>query len=311
MLLNECVDFLKIKSSFVLLTHRRPDGDTIGSAGALCLALRAMGKEAFLFPNAEFTKGYMKYVEPLMAPDGYVPEAVVAIDTATPDLFPCGFEDEVDICIDHHPSNSGYAKHNIVWDKRASCGELVFEIIKALGVEVTKEIAEYLYVAVSTDTGCFCYANTSSETLRAAADIIDCGVDNGRLNKELFRAVSRARLTLEGLIFSSLEIYCDNKVVIAVITKDMMEKAGTTEDDCDDIASLPGRLAGSRVSATIKEKGPDETKISMRSTRAFNSNEICAQFGGGGHAMAAGCTIRLGYKEAKKLLLDAIFEALG
>ena len=310
MLLNECADFLKANDNYILITHRRPDGDTIGSAGALCLALRAIGKKAYLFNNQEFTENYTDYVQPLTAPEGYVAQTTVAVDLAGAGLFPYGFEGDVDLCIDHHPSNTGYAKQSIVWEKKASCGELVFEIVKAMDVKITAEIAEYLYVAVSTDTGCFAYANTKAETLRTAADILDYGVDNGVLNKKLFRAVSKARLALEGAIYSTLDIHRDGELVIATITREMMEAAGTTDNDYDDLASLAGRLAGSRITATIKETESGDSKISVRSVRGVDANTVCKKFGGGGHAMAAGCTIERGYKEAKPMLLKAMLEAL-
>ena len=310
MRLNECADFLKVKDDYILITHRRPDGDTIGSAGALCLALRAIGKKAYLFNNQEFTENYTAYVQPLTAPEGYAAQTTVAVDLASVELFPYGFEGDVDLCIDHHPSNTGYAKQSIVWEKKASCGELVFEIIKAMDVQITVEIAECLYVAVSTDTGCFAYANTKAETLRTAADILDYGVDNGVLNKKLFRAVSKARLALEGAIYSTLDIHRDGELVIATITREMMEAAGTTDNDYDDLASLAGRLAGSRITATIKETESGTGKISVRSVRGVDANAVCEKFGGGGHQMAAGCTIEQGYKEAKSMLLEAMLEAL-
>ena len=311
MQLNECIEFLNANDNFILITHRRPDGDTLCSAGALCLALRAKGKTAHLFQNAEVTEKYMPYVVPVIAPENYVYETIISVDLASEGLFPFGFDEEVDLCIDHHPSNTGFAKQSIIWETRASCGELVYEIIKAMDVEITPQIAENLYIAIATDTGCFGYANTKPETLRTAAEILDYGVDNGVLNKQLFRASSRSRLALEGEVFSTLDVYCEGKIVIATITLDMIERTGATENDYDDLASLAGRLAGSRITATITEKAKNLCKVSVRSVRTVNANAVCARFGGGGHAMAAGCTIEHGYVEAKKMLAEAMMEELG
>jgi len=311
MQLNECIEFLRENDNYIIVTHRRPDGDTICSAGALCLALRAIGKTAYLLPNSEVTEKYMDYAAPFTMPDNFAYETIVSVDLASEGLFPYDFNEEVDLCIDHHPSNTGFAKHSIIWETLASCGELVFEIIKAMDITITPQIAEYIYVAIVTDTGCFGYANTKAETLRTAADVLDYGVNNGVLNKELFRASSRARLALEGEVFSTLDVYCGGKIVIATITLDMIERTGTTENDYDDLASLAGRLAGSRITATITEKSKNLCKVSVRSVKTVNANAVCARFGGGGHAMAAGCAIECGYEEAKKMLVEAMMEELG
>lgn len=311
MQLNDCAQLLKARDNYLIITHRRPDGDTIGSAGALCVLLQAMGKTAHIFPNPEFTETYIQYVIPFLANDDFVPDTIVSVDTASEDLFPYGFSGNVDLSIDHHPSNTGYAKNTIVWAHCAACGELMLELAKELRAELTKELAEFLYVAIATDTGCFCYGNTTSDTFRAAAELIDCGADNGAINKRLFRTSSKERLALEGLIFSSLETYREGRISVATVTLDMMKKSGATEDDCDDIASLAGRVAGSNVSVTIKEKEKNLSKISLRTSRNVDASAICSKFGGGGHAMAAGCTIERGYDEAKSMLLDAIYEVMG
>ncbi len=293
--------------NFLLVTHLRPDGDTLGSAGALCSALRRLGKTAFLYNNPQITENYFHFVENFIAPEEFRPEYVVAIDLADVGLFPEGFNGHVDLCIDHHPSNTGYADETIVWADKASCGELVMELIKAICGDISREEADLLYIAVSTDCGCFVYGNTTAETHMAAAELIRLGADHKWLNRELFRMTSAARLRLEGLIFAGLHSYRDCKVNVAVVTLDMMEKAQATENDCDDLASLAGRVRGSRVSVTIREleKGK-KCKVSVRTGEEVNASKVCVTFGGGGHAMAAGCTIEAGVEETERLILEAI-----
>ena len=305
MTISEVVEILRANDKFLILTHVRPDGDTIGSASALCYALRKIGKTAFLYNNPQFGDSYPWIVEPYLAPEGFEPSFTASIDMADEQLFPQGFKGSVDLCIDHHPSNTIYAKNTLLWADRASCGEVVMEVVKELcGLDAV--VADLLYVAVSTDTGCFVYGNTTGDTLRAASELCYAGARNAFLNKILFRTSSKARLSLEALIFSSLRYYHDGKTVIAVVTKEMLEKAGATEIDSQDIAALPGRAEGAFTSATIKEIDATHCKVSLRSNGVVDANKVCAIFGGGGHKMASGCAIDKSCEEAAELLADAI-----
>ena len=305
--LETFAECLRERDNFLLVTHLRPDGDTLGSAGALGSALRRLGKTAFLYNNPQITENYLRFVKQYIAPESFSPECVVAVDLADTGLFPVGFDAPVDFCVDHHPSNSGYAGKTIVWADKASCGELVMELIKTLCGDVTAQEADLLYIAVSTDCGCFVYGNTTADTHIAAAELIRLGANHKWLNRELFRMTSAARLKLEGMIFTGLHSYRDCKINFAIVTLDMMEKAHATENDCDDLASLAGRVRGSLVSVTIREleKGK-RCKVSVRTGEEVNASEVCAAFGGGGHAMAAGCTIDAGVEETERLLLEAI-----
>ena len=149
--------------------------------------------------------------------------------------------------------------------------------------------ADLLYIAVSTDTGCFCYGNTTGETLAAGAELCRAGARNAALNKTLFRTSSRARIALEALLMGDFRYYHDGRVVISVVSGDLLKKAGAEEKDCQDIAALPGRVEGGVVSAVIKEIDATHCKISVRTTGLVDANAICARFGGGGHKMASGC----------------------
>ena len=310
MTINETVQLLREHDNFIIITHIRPDGDTIGSSSALCYALRKAGKTAFLYNNPQFGDSYPWIAEPYIAPKGFEASYTITVDLADEGLFPDGFKGSVDLCIDHHGSNTSYAKNTMLLPDKASCGEVVMEIVKELNGGLDPTVADLLYIAVSTDTGCFVYGNTKGETLRAAADLCDAGASNAYLNKILFRTSSRARLALEGLIFSSLRYYHDGKTVISIITKEMLEKAGATEKDCQDIASLPGRVEGAFSSAVIKEVDENHCKISLRTNGIVNANKVCARFGGGGHKMASGCAMDNNCFDAAQVLADAIAEEL-
>ena len=311
MTLNDCVTYLKEHDGYLLVTHIRPDGDTLGSAAALCHILRSAGKTAFLYDNPETTQKYRAWTDSYLAPESFVPDCVVGIDLASDRLFPKGLPVDTvfDLCIDHHPTNTGYAKSLFCMPDKASCGELILLIAKQMG-GLDKTAADLLYIAVSTDCGCFVYGNTTAETHRAAAELIDAGADYKPLNVSLFRQYSFSRLMLEGLIYSTMKSYADGKVNVATVTLDMMERSGATEDDCEDLASLAGRVEGGYVSVTIRELGPGECKVSLRSGELFDCSAICALHGGGGHRMASGCTVFAGPDETRKLIVKEILEAL-
>lgn len=301
-------EYLKQHDHYLLLTHARPDGDTLGSAGALCSALRRMGKQACLLKNEEATEKYLPFVGGYFAPVDYEYDKVVAVDTADVTMFPKSFAGSVDLCIDHHGSNSGYAANTFVSPHTASCGELMLQVIEELCGNVTKEEADLLYIAVSTDTGCFQYMNTNGDTLRAAAKLVDYGADNGKLNVLLFRSVAKERIMLESMIYNRMQFHRDGKVAIALITKDMIADSGAQPKDMDDLANLAGRPEGVIVAVTIKETDDGDSKLSLRSKPPVNVSNICAKFGGGGHSMAAGCKIGADVETAAAMVLAAINE---
>lgn len=305
---KQCVKELLNHDSLLILTHRNPDGDTAGSAAALCSALRRAGKKAYLYNNVQFVKKQLPYVEQFMAPGEFEPKYIVSVDISTDTLFPKGFEGKVNLCIDHHGSNSHYAELELVKPEKASCGEIILEIIKNMHESLTSEEATLLYMAVSTDTGCFRYANTTASTFRAGAELLSAGADNSRINMEFFRKVSRNRLALEGLVYSALRTYRDGKICAVIISQQMLKESGVTDDDMDDIANLSGRVEGSVLNITVREETDGSCKVSMRSTEEVNSSDICAVFGGGGHKMAAGCRITGSPEKVLDMLLKVIDE---
>lgn len=305
---NECAAYLAGHDGYLLISHRRPDGDTLGSGAALCSALRREGKTAYCFANPEITENYRPFIAPYFAPEGFRPSCVVTVDVAGEGLFPEGTPAPVNLALDHHPSNSHFAENTCLAAEKSSCGELVLEVIKALCGSVSREEAQLLYIAVSTDTGCFQYSNTNAATLRAAAELIDLGADNSALNIRFFRTQSRARMALEGRMLSGMQFFRGGKISVVTVTLQMLAECGAVENDCEDLAGLAGKAEGSLVSMTIRETKPGESKISLRSRPGVNVSEICAVYGGGGHAMAAGCTLQAGPEEALRLMLRAIDE---
>lgn len=299
---------LRTFDDVLILTHVRPDGDTVGCAAALCAGLRALGKAAYLLPNPELTKTTAPYFAPYAAPEGFVPSFVVSTDVATVNLLPenaRGYIGRIDLAIDHHPSFEHFGKANIVRPEAAACGELIYDILARLG-PVTAEMALPLYVAVSTDTGCFAYANTTAYTHAVAAALLRTGIDYRTVNKVFFRTKSRRRMQLEGAMLSNCEFYDNDRVAILSVPISLMERVGADESDAEDLSALGGQMEGVDCAVTMRELRPDVWKMSVRTGERVNATEVCRLLGGGGHAAAAGCTVEAPWPEAKAAILGAI-----
>lgn len=306
MTVSEFAGELKKQDQILILTHRNPDGDTLGSAGALCLALRSFGKRAALFPNEQITEQYLPFVGDLQAAPDFAPEFIVAVDLASENMFPRGWNGNVDLTVDHHPSNTRYARlGTLLKPEKAACGEIILEVLKEMNAELTPRIADELYMAVSTDCGCFQFANTNAATLRAAAELAELGADLERINKRLFRTVSRSRMRLEGLLVSDMRFYRGGEICVVRIPLQVLRETGAEEKDLDDITAIAGKTEGVRVGITIREQEGGFAKASLRTDGGVNASTVCAGFGGGGHARAAGCTVKTDLASLERELVAA------
>ena len=311
---REAAAFLRAHDNYLILTHKRPDGDTIGCAAGLCRALRGLGKTACILPNEDVIPLLGGYLDGLTAPDGFTPDTVVSTDVATENLLPDSaalYKGRIDLAIDHHPSQEFFAKATCLEADKAACGEIIWKICTELGV-MDGEIAAPLYVAVSTDCGCFVYANTTPHTHRAAAALMEQGIPVKELNKRHFRTKSLARMKLESLILQNMHLYHDGTVAVAPISLELIAQAGATSEDTDDIAAFLGQLKGVLHTATIREHEGGECRVSVR-TKAdeLNATKVCARLGGGGHKAASGCTVKGTVAEAERAILAAIDEQLS
>lgn len=309
MTIKEAAAWLGSHDRYLILTHKRPDGDTIGCAAALCRGLRGLGKTAHICTGTGETHLFTPYLEGLLAPEGFQPETVVSVDIAARGLFTDTgkpwLERGIDLAIDHHPSQEFFAKETCLDASRAACGEIIYEILAQLG-QVNAETALPLYVAVSTDTGCFQYGNTTADTHRVAAALMDTGLDVFPLNKRHFRTKTWARLQVERLIVERMHRYEDGKIAVAPVSLSLLDEAGATEEDMEDIAAFLGQIEGVETSITIRELADGGCKLSVRTSGGLNATKVCAILGGGGHAAAAGCTVDVGLKEAEEQILAAI-----
>lgn len=305
---TEAAALLRGFDNVLILTHIRPDGDTVGCAAALCAGLRALGKTAYLLPNAGLTDTTAPYFRPYAAPADFAPDKVVSTDIAALALLPenaRAYGGRIDLAVDHHPSFEGFGRANILRAEAAACGELLYDILRELG-PVTPEIALPLYVAVSTDTGCFAYGNTTANTHAVAAALMETGIDYRTVNKAFFRTKTRKRMQLEGAMLAACE-FCDHdRVAVLSVPLSLMEKFQATESDAEELSSLGGQIQGVDCAITMRELRPDVWKLSLRTGERVNATEACRILGGGGHAAAAGCTVEAPWAEAKRRILDAV-----
>ena len=299
---------LRKMDNILILTHRRPDGDTTGSASALCYALRTLGKTAYVAENPEITRRYADLIDGFYPPAGWEPEKVITVDCAAPDmLYPAvqQYDNRIDLVIDHHGSNTGFGVENLVFGSYAACAEVVCEVIEELGLTLTEEMARGIYIGASTDTGCFKFSNTMANTHRVAAKCLDTGLDGGEINRALFETKSRARYEIERMLFRDMKFYKDGRIAVALITREAKEQTGADWDDLDAIAGIPRQIEGVEVGLTLTELKDGSTKISARTTKEVDAAAICSQMGGGGHLRAAGATVHCPSDEAIRRALEA------
>lgn len=306
---QEAAAFLTAHDNYMILTHVRPDGDTTGCAAGLCLALRQIGKTAYILENPELTDLFTEYVNELTIKDHFVAETVVSVDIASRSLFPepaKPYLDRVDLAIDHHPSQEFFAKATCLDSKRASCGQLVYDIIKQFAA-ITPEIGEVLYVAVSTDCGCFQYSNTDADAHRVAAELLESGFDPYPVNRRHFRTKSLRRLRLEGLLTEGLELRDSGATAIVYLTRALIDQVGADERDMDNISAFVGQIEGVRNGVTLKETPDGQVKISLRTDPGdLNASRVCALLGGGGHAAAAGAMVKGSMAQVRQAVIGAI-----
>ena len=304
--------YLEALDNVLLLTHVRPDGDTIGSAAALCRALQDCGQTAYLLPNPEITATYAPYAAPYWAPDGWQAEHIVSVDIADASLLPenaQSYRDRIELAIDHHPSQTFFARNTCLEADSAACGEIVYEIIQHL-TALTADIALPLYVAVSTDCGGFQYGNTTARTHRIAAALMDV-VDVAAVNKTLFRTKSRVRLAMESRMVADMKLFDHQRVVVMEIPLSLRQEMQATDADIEELSALPALVEGTDCGVTLRELRPGTVKVSVRTGPRVDACALCRILGGGGHHAASGATVEGTLDEARMAVLAAYRKVIG
>lgn len=303
---------LRQADNIVILSHQKPDGDTLGSAFALLRALEAMGKTA----RVECSDGYparYRFIFGDYRPKSFEPGFIVTVDVANTGLLgelePV-YGGRLDLCIDHHKSNTVPARHTLVDPGEPATALIIFDLIEALGVPLDKKMADALFTGISTDTGCFLYDSVTARTHRVAARLIDLGAEHGMINRLMFESKSRGRLEIDKLTMNNLEFHYGERCALITIPNDVTDRLGVSEEELDGIASFPRKIEGIVAGITLREKQDGTYRVSLRTGGGLDASKICTEFGGGGHAGAAGCTLPGPYETAKKTILAAVGRAL-
>ena len=295
--------FLLEHDHFAILSHRRPDGDTVGASAALCRGLRQLGKTAHVLVNKEVTPRFAWLHEGLTKPWVEEGDTIVSVDVASPEMLPADFRPllgKIALRIDHHSSATSFTEQELVDGDSASCAEVVWDVLELMDVKADRALAEAVYVGVSTDTGCFRFSNTTAHTFSVAALCTRAGARIYELNQELFETNTLERLKMQAWIVEHLELLRGGEMAICAIPRAVEEEIGVNEDDMDNISNFPRTVAGVRMAATLRETVDGETKLSVRAVPGCDATAVTVRFGGGGHKGAAGASMKLPLDEAVK-----------
>ena len=310
--LEETARFLREHDNYAILTHRRPDGDTIGSAAALCHILRKAGKRAHVIENREVSARFAWLHEGLTKKEAEETDTIVTVDVASPGMLPEQFQKylgRIALRIDHHASSTSFTEQELVLPERAACAESVADLLSPMGHGVMEQpLADAIYVGISTDTGCFRFANTTAHTFLVAAACASAGARVYQLNQELFETNTLGRLRIQAWIVENIRMMKHGTLAICAIPRAVEQALGVTEDDMDNISSFPRTVAGVCLASTLRETKEGDAKLSVRAIPGYDATVITAKFGGGGHKGAAGATLKMSLEEAAKAVEAAMLE---
>lgn len=299
--------------NIALVGHIMPDGDTIGSCLALGYALESQGKNVELFCQDEipdnlcFLKGCDKFHNEIISCN-YCFDLVIALDCSDPERLGIFYKlletSNQTINIDHHISNTKFALVNWVDPTAAATCELVYELIKNLNIPINMGIANAIYTGISTDTSNFSYSNTTSKTHIIAAELLETGVQPEEMSMNIYKNNSIERVKLISKAIDTIELHEDGCISTMEITRDMLIEVGVHEKESSGMVNYAKDIKGVELALLFKEQEDGQIKVSMRSKKIVDCNELASLFGGGGHARAAGCTINTTLYNAKKIVLE-------
>lgn len=315
-IMDSAIELIMKSNSIYIASHVNPDGDNIGSTLALTLALKKKNKDVIpllvgdipsdykFLPRLDLYSDHSENLNPI--------DLFIALDSG--DIERLGKNKPLlDISkniinIDHHVSNTNFGMINLVDEQASSTGEIIYQLIKAMGIEIDIDIATCLYTAISTDTGSFIYDNVTANTHEIIAELIKVGFDKKNVNIQLYSSRSMEKTKLFITVLSTLKLYQDNKIAVVHVTQQMLEETGTTLDDSEGIISFVREIESVEVACILKESEESKIKISMRSKRYINVAEIAGNFSGGGHVRAAGGTIYENIQDAETIIVNKIKE---
>ncbi|MDO4552512.1 MAG: DHH family phosphoesterase [Bacillota bacterium] len=312
-LLLQIKEKLEQADSVLLFPHVLMDGDALGSAAALCLALRRRGKQAEILledavpANLRFLdRGLCTYESSLPAE----PDVCMAVDCSDPGRFEKRQErfraGKLRISIDHHVTNKGFADIDLVEPGAGATGEIVYRLLCAMGCPIDEETGLALYAAIATDTGNYQYSNTTKESHLITAALYDSGMDHTIANREIYQTVRPEKVKLTARTMAAMEFFCEGKGVVACVSQKDLKETGAWMEETEGLAEELRNICGVEISCLLKESETGAVKVSLRAKGSRNVAAVSAAFGGGGHPGAAGCTLKGPMEEAKGLIMKAI-----
>ncbi len=308
---------IKKRETFLITTHMNPEGDAIGSSLALALALSSIGKKVAVYTLDSVPKTlrflpFSEKVRQVRRVDERF-DAVITVDCG--DLERVGFLNkdnipgDILINIDHHVTNEGFGTLNLVEEAVASA-EIVYQLIKRLGIPVTAEIATCIYTAIMTETGSFRYSNTNLQAFKISKEMVGFGADPWIIAEHVYNRNSMGRIRLLGMILSGLELTGDGKIAWITVKEKMYQETGTTKEDVEDLINFPRSIEGVEVAVLFRESNHD-WKVSLRSNGKVDVSSLALEFGGGGHCMAAGFMIKEStLEDAQKRVIGRVAEEI-
>jgi phosphoesterase RecJ-like protein len=312
---GEIVDSIATRKRFVISSHSRPDGDSIGSQLAMAFALRALGKEVRVV-NSDAAPGPLRAfpgvaeIEIAARVDGAFDAAIIMECGDLTRTGVTGLEQFFVINIDHHPGNTGYGRINWFDSTAAACGEMVYELIGALGVALSVEMATHIYVAILTDTGSFHYSSISPRTFEICREVLVAGVEPVAVARHVYDSNNIGRLRLFGAVLSAMQLDATGRIAMVYLDHEMARAAGGTYDDTEGLINLPLTVKEIQAVVFFKQIEGEQYRVSLRSKGDVDIGAVATGFGGGGHKNAAGCTVSGGIDRLQKLFVGKMERAI-
>ncbi|PJB43859.1 MAG: DHH family phosphoesterase [Deltaproteobacteria bacterium CG_4_9_14_3_um_filter_44_9] len=309
------VEEIKRNKAFLIASHINPEGDAIGSALALAISLKNIGKEVTVF-NQDPIPRNLQFL-PMSAEIIHEIDGSLSFDAAF--VLDCGGLDRVGkeiekirkiINIDHHITNSRFGDIRLVDSQSSSTAELIYAVLKDIPIEVTYEIALNIYTAILTDTGAFCNSNTTEGTFHIASEMVRIGVNPSSVAEKIYQEMPVSRLKLLGLVLNTLEILGNGRIASVVATLSMLKKTGATPELTEDIVTYPRSILGVKVAVLFREVSKNYYKVSFRSNKDVDVADIAREFSGGGHPNASGGNVGGSLLEVKGKVFEAISRRL-
>jgi bifunctional oligoribonuclease and PAP phosphatase NrnA len=309
-------DAIQQRQRFAITSHARPDGDAIGSQLAMAYALRQLGKQVTLINSDPAPPAFQPFpgVDDIQLSKTAHGEFDAVIVMECGDLSRTGvegFERYFVVNIDHHPGNKAYGAINWIDEGAAACGELVFDLINALGVALTPEIATHVYITILTDTGGFHFSHITPRTFEICRRCTEAGAQPEAIARAVYDNNSLGRLRLMGAVLHGLEFEAEGRAALAALTLEMLQTTGATHDDADGLINIPLTVKEIQAVGFFKEIAPNTFRISLRSKGAVDVNRVAGVFGGGGHKNAAGCTVTGAYADVRARVAAELTRALS